>query len=250
VLLPARRAERRWPKWWRRPLSEIDLKVQTAGRFRTTSTGKRGTGLFDISELTGLPWPTHWANPQDPMASALAAGAPAKIVRITKPNGPDLDHQPTPAHQLETALNRPANRPARTRANCQSAARASGDEKPAFLEGRRLSSSRIRPSPNIIPPALNPPQIGVSCTDTRSGVDRLLQGYRKIALARPGAWYEEQFLLALARPDRDGKIRHSILSRDDKKTPSALPCRRQQVQSTTARLTGETSSERVGNPRR
>src|ERR1700736_4372893 len=36
---------------------EIDLKGPTPGRCRDTSTGARGTGLFDIAEMTGLAWP-------------------------------------------------------------------------------------------------------------------------------------------------------------------------------------------------
>src|SRR5258707_5686253 len=83
---------------------EIDLKGQTPGRCRDTSTGARGTGLFDIAEMTGLPWPQTIVRTRRIMAAALAAAAPAKIdAQSPKPSGHDLDHQPnTPAHQRDT----------------------------------------------------------------------------------------------------------------------------------------------------
>src|SRR5712671_5732062 len=167
---------------------EIDLKGQTPGRCRDTSTGTRGTGLFDIAEMTGLPWPQTIMRTREIMAAALAAAAPAKIdAQSPKPNGHGPDHQPNTSPPTRDALTVPQNAAGAPRANgvaTEPQPGHGGDENRPFWTGPSNAAE-----PEIIPPARTVDQILAEArTLTRDPspamVDRLNSVLRHIAEAR------------------------------------------------------------------
>src|ERR1700716_2687790 len=137
---------------------EIDLKGQTPGRCRDTSTGARGTGLFDIADMTGLPWPQTIVRTREIMAAALAAAAPAKIdAQSPKPNGHDLDHQPNTSPPTRYTRTVPPTAAGAHRANGVAAAPQPGlggdENRPFWTGGAQQPSNAAQPE---IPPPVPP----------------------------------------------------------------------------------------------
>ena len=200
---------------------EIDLKGQTPGRCRDTSTGTRGTGLFDIAEMTGLPWPQTIVRTRKIMAAALAAAAPAKIdAQSPKPNGHDLDHQPNTSPPTRDALTVPQNAAGAPRANGIAAAGHGGDENRPFWKGGAQQPSNTA-EPEIIPPALTAAKAAAAALTRDSDSIAIRQVIEKIALARPGALFEEQLLLLAQNQTGTGKKVLNTELRDAKKRQAA-----------------------------